>query len=56
MQNLLNDFRTFFNVIIGCMSDIYNWLTSTVIGEIIFFIILISLFFFLINLFVDFKD
>lgn len=56
MQNLLNDFRTFFNVIIGCMSDIYNWLTSTVIGEIIFFIILISIFFFFLNLFTNFKD
>lgn len=56
MQNLLNDFKNFFNVILSCMTDVFNWLTSNVIGEIIFFIILISIFFFLINLLVDFKD
>lgn len=56
MQNLLNDFKNFFNVILSCMTDVFNWLTSTIIGEIIFFIILISIFFFLINLFVNFKD
>lgn len=56
MENLLNDFKTFFSVILSCMTDIYNWITSTVIGEILFFTILISLFFFLINLFIDFKD
>ena len=56
MENLLNDFKTFFSVILSCMNDIFNWLTSTIIGEILFFTIIISLFFFIINLFIDFKD
>lgn len=56
MQTFINDFGIFFNKIFECMTSLFNWFTGTVIGEIFIFIIIISLFFFLINLFVDFKD
>lgn len=56
MTNFMNDFNIFFNMIFKCLKNIFNWFTGTIIGEIFIFVILISLFFFLINLFVDFKD
>lgn len=56
MQNLVNDFNLFLGMIFGGIKSTYNWFLSTEIGEIFIFVIIISLFFFLINLFVDFKD
>lgn len=56
MKNLVNDFNLFLNMIFGGIKNIYNWFINTEIGEIFIFVIIISLFFFLINLFVDFKD
>ena len=56
MANFMNDFNIFFNMIFNCLKKIFDWFTGTISGEIFIFVILISLFFFLINLFVDFKD
>ena len=49
MSNFLNDFNLFF-------TKMWNWLFSTVIGEVILFTILISLFLFIIYLIIDFKN
>lgn len=56
MANLISDFNVFFNSIFNSVSTVFNWFISTPLGEIILFMILISLFLFIINLFVDFKD
>ena len=56
MQNLLNDFKIFYSTIFDCIKDFYNWFSGTIIGEIFIFLILISLFFVLISLFIDFKN
>lgn len=56
MENFVNDFYIFFSSIFECAKNFYDWFISTTFGEIFIFLILISLFFFLINLFVDFKD
>lgn len=56
MENFMNDFSVFFSKIFNCLTSLWNWLSSTIIGEILLFIIIISLFFFLLNLIIDFKD
>ena len=56
MSNFLNDFNIFLNFIITTMSTIYNWLVSTVLGEIILFVVIISIFLFVIHLIIEFKN
>ncbi len=56
MQELMNDFQVFFSGIFSCLTSLWNWLISTTLGEIILFVVLISIFIFIINLFIDFKD
>jgi len=56
MESFANDFMIFFNKLFECVGTFWNWLISTTLGEILMFIIIISLFLFVINLFVDFKD
>lgn len=56
MENFMNDFTIFFNKIFECIKNLWNWFSSSIIGEIFFFIIIISLFLFILNLIIDFKD
>ncbi len=56
MQNFINDFGIFFAGIFNPIKSFWNWLITTTLGEIIVFIILISLFFFLLNQIINFKD
>ena len=56
MENFMNDFEIFFTKIFSALTSLWNWLTGTIVGEILLFIIIISLFLFLINLIVNFKD
>lgn len=56
MQTFLNDFSVFMDLVFDGISSLWNWLMSTVLGEIILFTIIIGIFFILFNLFVDSKD
>ena len=56
MSNFMSDFGIFFNSILGGIQTLWNWLFSTVLGEIILFTIIISLFLSLIYLIIDFKN
>lgn len=56
MNNFISDFRVFYSGIIGCINSFWSWFMSSIIGEIFIFIILLSLFLFIINLFINFKD
>lgn len=56
METFVNDFGIFFNKIFECVIKLFNWFISTTLGEILLFIIIISLFLFILNMFVDFKD
>ena len=56
MSNFLNDFNIFLNFIITSIGSIYNWLISTVLGEILLFIVIISIFLFVIYLIINFKN
>lgn len=55
MQNLLNDFSIFFNSIWGYIITVYNWIINSVLGELIIFTVIISLFFFIIYKFIELK-
>lgn len=56
MAKFVSDFGIFFNKIFECIITFWNWFISTVLGEIIIFIVLVSLFFFLVNLIINWKD
>lgn len=56
MEKFLNDFTLFFEKIFSCCKILFDWLTSNILGEIIIFVIIVSLFFFFINLFIKLKD
>ena len=56
MSNFMSDFNIFFNSIFGGVQTIWNWLFSTVLGEIILFTIIISLFLTIIYWIIDFKN
>lgn len=56
MSEFMNDFGIFFNSILTSMQTLWTWLFSTVLGKIILFTIIISLFLFIIYLIIDFKN
>lgn len=56
MSNFMSDFNIFFTSILGGIQTLWNWLFSTVLGEIILFTIIISLFLYLIYKIIDFKN
>ena len=56
MQSLMNDFNTFFNSMLTCLSNLWSWIMDTVLGEILLFVIIISIFFFIMFLIVDLKN
>ena len=56
MQQFVNDFSIFFNKMFECIISMWNWIISTTLGEIIIFLVLISIFLLLINQFINFKD
>ncbi len=56
MNSFLADFQTFLNFILSAMGSVYNWLITTVLGEILLFIVIISIFLFVIYLIIEFKN
>lgn len=56
MSSFLQDYNTFLSLIINSMQSIYTWLIGTVLGEIILFVVIISIFLFVIYLVIDFKN
>lgn len=49
MENFMNNFNVFFNSILNAIVSVWNWLSSTLIGQLLISIILISFFLFLLN-------
>jgi len=56
MTNLMNDFGIFLNFIWTYIENIFNWLFSTWLGELLIFTIIITLFLVIINLIIKMKD
>ena len=47
MSTFVSNFALFFNAFLGAVSDTWTWLISTIIGQVIVFMVIISLFMFL---------
>ena len=56
METFMNNFSIFFSKIFESVQNLWNWYISTIIGQVTIFILIITLFYFLINLIIDFKD
>lgn len=56
MATFLNDFTLFFNTIFELMMNFWNWFSSTILGEIIIFTIIIGLFIGIIYLIIQMKN
>lgn len=56
MTTFLNDFTLFYNTIFELMINFWNWFSGTILGEIIIFTVIISLFVGVIYLIVHMKD
>lgn len=56
MQQFLSDFSFFMELLFNGVSSLWNWLMSTILGELILFVIIIGIFFIIFNLFIDSKD
>ena len=56
MQNFMNNFNIFLSFFISGINIIYNWLISTIIGQIIIFILIISIFIYIINKLTELDD
>lgn len=56
METFMNNFSIFFTKIFEGIQTFWNWYISTIIGQVTIFILIIVLFYFLINLIIDFKD
>ena len=56
MKEFISDFNIFFNGIFGAIQTLWNWLFSTVLGKVILFTVLISIFIFIIWAIIDFKQ
>ena len=56
MQTFLSDFSFFMELVFSGIASLWNWLMSTILGEIILFGIIIGIFFIIFNLFIDSKD
>lgn len=56
MENFLKDFNIFFDYIFNAIKIVFNWLfTDNILGEILLFIILISLFIYILFLISNLK-
>lgn len=56
MKEFISDFNIFFNGIFGAIQTLWNWLFSTVLGKVVLFTVLISIFIFIIWAIIDFKQ
>lgn len=56
MNNFLADFQVFLNYVMSGIGQIYDWFSSTILGEIMLFSVLILVFLYIIHLIIDFKD
>lgn len=56
MNDFLSDFNVFLTFFINAINLIWNWLLSTIVGKIIIFILIISVFIYLISKFVSIGD
>lgn len=56
MSEFLLDFQAFFTMILSSIGDLFLWLSTTIIGEIILFILIMYIFLFVIKLIIDLRN
>ena len=56
MQNFMTNFNTFLGFFMSGLSIVYNWLINTIIGQIMIFVIIISIFIYIIAKLVEIGD
>lgn len=56
MENFIKDYRIFFNCFFSSIIELFNWLMSTVIGEIIICCIIMGIFLLIVDLIIELKD
>jgi hypothetical protein len=57
MKEFISDFNIFFNGIFGALQTLWDWLFSTtVLGKVILFTVLISIFIFIVLAIINFKQ
>lgn len=56
MSQFLIDFQSFFSLILVAVGDFFVWFSTTIIGEIILFILVMYIFLFVIKLVIDLKN
>lgn len=56
MVNYMSDFQTFLDYIMSGIIQIFTWISTTILGEIMFFTLMILIFLFAIRLIIGLKD
>ena len=56
MSPFMTEFQTFFSVMMAALGDFWFWFANTIIGRIILFMLIICIFFWVINLIIDLKQ
>jgi len=56
MVSYMSDFQVFFQYVWGGFGQIFNWLSTTILGDIMFFTLMILIFLFAIRLIIGLKD
>lgn len=56
MSQFLLDFQAFYTMILSAIADLWFWLTTTIIGEIIIFILVLYIFLFVLKLIISLKN
>lgn len=56
MSNFMNNFTIFFSAILSCLGSIWTWLMSSILGQIFIFMVLISIFCYIIYVLIHIGD
>lgn len=56
MLSFMEDFNIFFSFIISALTSLWTWLISTILGKIIIFIFVISIFMWIVDRLVSIGD
>ena len=56
METFINDFKIFFAAIFEMLGSLWGWLETTIIGEILIFVILIGIFIGFITIIINLKN
>lgn len=56
MSNFLSEFNSFLNIIMSGMGSVWGWLSSTIIGKVMIFVVLITIFVWFIDMIINIGD